>query len=286
MERLRNLVAWIGEQIIYFLIYVFGQKTDLSKNPWIKGPLGSDYIGDKPYEEVAAAEGLKLVRNSQVGGLIPNFDLLNGSGFDASKIHPKVRAFYENTAEYRMDVWPRTYFPANIGLWLLVTTISRKVNQLNFPTNALDMALGMTSEIILLKQADDKVKYTGWFRKVAGSDRVLYNGFYMVQECPKANAPCVKVVFPMPDGNATVILRPELGENGALFLNSDGKGFGDVGFYRIQQRSSGMRIWLVSSLKENFHVFVDKEGVLRCDHFIKFLGLPVVKLHYRIAHKI
>ena len=67
-----------------------------------------------------------------------------------------------------MDVWPKTYFPANVALWLLVTTISRKVNQLNFPTNALEMALGMSSEIVLLKSPDGKLKYTGWFRKISG----------------------------------------------------------------------------------------------------------------------
>lgn len=285
MEFVRNCVAWIGEQIVYALIRIFGKKTDFATHPWLNGPLGSDYIGDKPYEEVAEAEGLTLIRDSEVGGLIPDFDALSGPGFDASKIHPDVRAFYEHTAKHRMDVWPKTYFPANIALWLLVTTISRKVNQLNFPTNALDMALGMTSEIILLKQANDKVKYTGWFRKIAGSDRVLYNGFYMVEKCPESATPSVKVVFPMPDGNATVILRPELGENGALILNSHGKGFGDVGFYRVQLGSSGLRVWLVSSLKENFRVYVDKENILRCDHSISFLGMRVVKLHYRIQAK-
>lgn len=28
---------------------------------------------------------------------------------------------------YRMDVWSETFLPGNIGLWLLVTCISRKV---------------------------------------------------------------------------------------------------------------------------------------------------------------
>lgn len=73
MERFRNLVAWIGAQIIYFLIYVFGRKTDFSKEPWLKGPLEGDYIGDKPYEEVAKAEGLDLIRDSNDGSLIPDF---------------------------------------------------------------------------------------------------------------------------------------------------------------------------------------------------------------------
>ena len=285
METLRNLIASIGEQFIYLLIRIFGKKTSFSQNPWLTGPLGTDYIGDKPYEEVAEAEGLELIRDSNSGGLIPDFDVLTGPGFDAKKIHPKVREFYENTANHRMDVWPKTYFPAKIGLWLLVTTISRKVNQLNFPTSALDMALGMSSEIVLLKEKNGHLKYTGWFRKIAGNDRVLYNGFYMVSPCPKSDGPAVKVVFPMPDGNATVILRPEHGDDGALILNSHGKGFGDVGFYRIQRQRGGMRIWLITTLREKFNVYVDKENILRCNHSISFLGFKVVTLHYRIERK-
>lgn len=285
MSIFRNFVAWIGEQFIYFLIRLFGKKTDFSKHPWLKGPLGSDYIGDKPYQEVAKAEGLKLIRDSNEGGLIPDFNMLNSPSFDTNRIHPLIRDFYENTAKHRMDVWPKTYFPANIALWLLVNTISRKVDQLNFPTDALDMALGMRSEIILLKESKEKVKYTGWLRKISGSNRVLYNGFYMVEKCPKSETPCVKVVFPMPDGNATVILRPELGENGTLILSSHGKGFGDVGFYRVQFQRKCMRVWLISYLKEKFRVYVDTENVLRCDHSIRFLGMQVLKLHYRIELK-
>ncbi|MBI1183264.1 hypothetical protein GC194_03260 [bacterium] len=283
MVTIRNIIARIGEIFIYFLIRVFGRKTDFNENPWLKGPLGKDIIGDKPYHEVAEAEGLELQRNSEVGGLIPDFNSLSGTGFTVEKVHPHIRAFYENTAAHRMDVWPKTYFPANMALWLLVTTISRKVNQLNFPTNALDMALGMSSEVILLKNKEQQVKYTGWFRKIEGNDRVLYNGFYMIARCPLSDRPSVKVVFPMPDGNATVFLRPENGENGAFILNSNGKGFGDVGFYRVQNQRGGMRVWLVSSLKEKFIVYVDKKNVLRCDHSIKFLGMPVLKLHYRIV---
>ena len=44
-----------------------------------------------------------------------------------------------------------------------------------------------------------------------------------------------------------------------------------------------MRIWRVGSLRENFRVFVDDEGVVRCDHQVRFLGFNVLRLHYRIA---
>ena len=285
MEWVRNAIGWIGEQFIYLLIKIFGKRVDLENENWLKGPLGSDYIGDKPYDEVAKKEGLTVKRDSDTGGLIPNFGALDGPDFDVNKVHPAIRIFYENTAQHRMDVWPKTYFPTNIALWLLVTTISRKVDQLNFPTNAFDLALGMSSEIILLNQKNGETKYTGWFRKLQGTNRVLYNGFYMLENTPHSSGPCVKVVFPMPDGNATVILRPENGENGAFILNSSGKGFGDAGFYRVQQQKSGLKVWLITTLKERFNVYVDEENVLRCDHHIRFLGLPVLKLHYRIQRK-
>jgi hypothetical protein len=285
MEWVRNAIGWIGEQFIYLLIKIFGKRVDLENENWLKGPLGSDYIGDKPYDEVAQKEGLTVKRDSETGGLIPNFNALNGPDFDVNKVHPAIRIFYENTAQHRMDVWPKTYFPTNIALWLLVTTISRKVDQLNFPTNAFDLALGMSSEIILLNQKNGETKYTGWFRKLQGTNRVLYNGFYMLDRVPLTSGPCVKVVFPMPDGNATVILRPENGKNGAFILNSSGKGFGDAGFYRVQKQRSRLKVWLITTLKERFNVYVDEENVLRCDHHIRFLGLPVLKLHYRIQRK-
>jgi hypothetical protein len=285
MEWVRNAIGWIGEQFIYLLIKIFGKRVDLENENWLKGPLGSDYIGDKPYDEVAQKEGLTVKRDSETGGLIPNFNALNGPDFDVNKVHPAIRIFYENTAQHRMDVWPKTYFPTNIALWLLVTTISRKVDQLNFPTNAFDLALGMSSEIILLNQKNGETKYTGWFRKLQGTNRVLYNGFYMLDRVPLTSGPCVKVVFPMPDGNATVILRPENGKNGAFILNSSGKGFGDAGFYRVQKQRSRLKVWLITTLKERFNVYVDEENVLRCNHHIRFLGLPVLKLHYRIQGK-
>ena len=285
-ERLgpvRAAVATLGASFIYFLIRLFGRTVRESEVPWLVGPMGSDYIGDKPYEECAEREGLTIERQARTGGLVPNFDSLASPGFDVARVHPRVRHFYEHTAGYRMDVWAESSFPANLGLWLLVTTISRKVNQLNFPLRVLETAKGMASEIVLLKDAAGAVRYAGWYRKLVESGRVIYTGFYMIQRVPHDGNPAVKVVFPMPQGNATVILRPRLSEDGSFELSSDGAGFGDVGFYRVQSRSQErLRVWRVRSLKEHFRVYVDDADTLRCDHGVRFLGLRVLHLHYRI----
>jgi hypothetical protein len=281
---MRALIARIGAWIIARSIWLFGRSHRRPNVAWLWGPVGGAVIGDAPYEEVATTEGLSLERRSRDGGLVPDFSSLSGPGFDPARVHPKVRDFYEHTTEYAMDVWSRSYFPLRIGLWLLVTTISRMMNQLNFPLSPLDTALGMSSEIILLRRSDGSVRYTGWFRTLA--ERVLYTGFYMVQQAPNEATPSVKVVFPMPRGNATVILRPGVRDDGSFTLDSSGRRFGDAGFYRIQRLDDErLRVWHIRSLKEFFHVFVDGEGVLRCDHTVRFWGMPALRLHYKIVRR-
>jgi hypothetical protein len=280
------MIATVGATFIYALIRVFGRVIFESSAPWLSGPVGGDYIGDKPYEEVAARENLELVRRAAAGGLIPDFTVLNGSGFRVDQLRTEVRDFYERTATYRMDVWSGTSFPGNVGLWLLVTTISRKVNQLNFPLGALDSAKGMDSEIVLLKNADGAIRYAGWYRRLVDTGRTIYTGFYMTTRVPQCPDPCVKVVFPMPNGNATVILRPVVDRDGSLRLLSEGRRFGDAGFYRLQRIDHArLRVWRIHTLHEEFRIYVDADSVLRCDHSVRFLGLPILHLHYRIERK-
>jgi hypothetical protein len=221
---LRVLVGTIGAWIIYGLIWLFGRKHERGDVGWLLGPLGGPTIGDRSYEETALAEGLTIERNAREGGLIPRFDALAGPSFDPARVHPKIRDFYERTPAYRLDTWATTYFPARLALWALVTTISRRVQQ---------------------------------------------------------------VVFPMPDGNATVLLRPENDGESGLRLASIGSAFGDAGFYRVQRAGPGedaaLRVWRITSLHETFRLYLDAEETVRCEHQVRFLGMPVLTLHYRIG---
>lgn len=280
------LIGRLGAWFIYALIWLFGRTRRRADIAWLLGPLGGKVIGDTPYQDVADAEGLAIERAARDAGLVPSFEQLRCDGFDPGKVHPLVRAFYEHTTAFAMDVWSKTYFPASIALFLLVTTISRQVKQLNFPLSPLDTARGMHSEIIALRRPDGALRYTGWFRTLAGERRVLYTGFYMTEQAPNLGVPCMKTVFPMPNGNATVILRPRVNADGSLVFDSSGKRFGDAGFYRVQARGpERVRVWYIRTLKEQFHMFVDEHGDLRCDHAVRFLGLPVLRLHYKMLRR-
>ncbi|MCH9650064.1 MAG: hypothetical protein K0U98_17640 [Deltaproteobacteria bacterium] len=283
MSFIRTIVGTIGAYVIYLLMWLFGSRRRAAENPWLAGPVGGPYIGDEPYEKTAREEGLSLERQAGAGGLLTDFSALESPTFHSSQVDPKIRDFYEGTAGFSLDTWATTYFPARLALWLLVQTISRRVNQLNFPLDGLEMARGMTSEIVLLRRPEGSIKYTGWYRCIRATGRSIYTGFYMTESIPAQEGNCVKVVFPMPNGNATVILRPENCPHGGLKLTSAGNSFGDVGFYRIGKRRDGtLRVWRVQSLHEEFHLYVE-EGELRCDHAVRFLGFPVLSLHFRIT---
>jgi hypothetical protein len=281
---MRGFIGFIGERIIYLLIALFGRRRTDADDPWLVGPVGGPMIGDRPYEETAEREDLEIVRNAKESGLIPDFDALKSPSFDPARVHPKIRDFYEQTHKYRLDTWATTYFPARLALWLLVTTISRRVNQLNFPIDGLGTAAGMTSEILLLKRRDGSIRYTGWFRRLKPDNRVIYTGFYMTEKPPATDGPCVKVVFPMPDGNATVVLKPGHFEETGFTLSSRGSAWGDAGFYRVQKSGSeAKRIWRITTLHETFRLWLDEEDLVRCEHAIRFLGFRVLTLHYRMS---
>jgi hypothetical protein len=279
---LRAIVGTCGELFIKTLIRLCGRRYAPHEAPWLAGPIGGAAIGDRPYEEVARAEQLSIERQATMGGLLPDFAGLASASFDPARVDPRIRDFYENTARYRLDTWATAWFPARIALWLLVTTISRRVQQLDLPLDGLDTARGITSEIILLRDASGAVRYTGWFRRRLDDGRVLFTGFYMTQRVPRDDTPCVKAVFPMPDGNATVVLRP-VNDGAGLRLTSVGTGFGDAGFYRLHRSVDGVRVWRVAGLHDTLRLYVDQEGCVRCDHSIRFLGVGVITLHYRMA---
>jgi len=285
VSRAQRAFGALGAASIRLWLRVFGRPVRRDTVPWLEGPSGPPGgIGAGLYDVVAVQQGLTLDR-SRNQGLLPSFDVLKGPAFDPVLVHPAIRAFYERTSSYELDVWSETVFPARLFLWLLVHTVSRSMDQLNFPVSSLEVSRGITSDVLpLVEPETGRVRYTGWLRRLTASGRVIYAGFYSVTQPPLHDGPCVKVVFPIPHGNATVIFRPEVDRDGSFRLISSGAGFGGPGFYRSLEAGEGqLRVRYLRTLREFFHVFVDDAGTLRTDHRVEFLGFTVLKLHYRLT---
>jgi hypothetical protein len=283
-SRIQILFGTLGMGLIRLYLRLFGRTVRKADVPWLVGPIGPEGpIGDRPYHLVAEREGLTIDRGATDAGLVPDFAVLAGPTFDAAKTDPEVRRFYERTSSYELDVWSETRFPGRLFLWLIVATVSRYMNQLNFPVFGLETSRGMTSEVLPLRDAAGRAVHTGWRRRLLGSGRTIYTGFYTTVQPPRHGSACVKVVFPVPRGNATVLLRPEHDEAGRFRLVSVGRGFGDAGFYRVLALDDErLKVRYLKTLHERFAVYTDEEGVLRCDHEVRFLGIPMLRLHYRM----
>ena len=272
------------EIIIEWMVIFLGRRVSLAEEPWLACPLGdSVVIGAGIYEQIAREENLEI-RIVPDAGLIADFDALRGPTFDPSAVHPRVRHFYEHASQYQLEAWSDIALIGKFFLWLLVEFISERMDQLNFPISPLEMAGGMTSQIIQLREKESgRLAYTGWLRKLKSSGLVMFAGIYSVAKIPGEENPVVKVTFP-DRGSASVYLEPRNHADGSFGLDSSGSGFGHSGFYRlIESGNEHLRVRKFETLHELFRVYEDKEGVLRTDHKISFLGMTIVRLHYKMT---
>ena len=281
---LSRAVGLVLQFCIEWLVRITGRTVEKSSAPWLDCVLGKPgLIGAGVYQQVAEAQKLEVSMPSDAG-LIPDFSLLRGPSFDPDKVNLKIRHFYEHAALYHLEVWSEVYFAGKFVLWLLVEFISRRMNQLNFPISSMEVAKGMSSEIVQLREpGTGTLLYTGWLRRFRATGKVIYAGFYSTSSIPGEENPCVKVTFPC-YGSSSVYLRPSVYPDGSFGLNSTGASFGSSGFYRIVDAGpNALKARLFRTLHEIFHVYVDEDNVLRTDHTIRFLGLTVLRLHYKMT---
>lgn len=283
-----NAVGAMLEQGIRLWVCLTGKRLDKSDVPWLSSPIGlRGRIGNEFYSQLADREGLKIGKPAEAG-LLPSFDLLKGPNFDPALVRPEIRNFYEHTASYHLEAWSEAGLASSIFLWGLVTFVSRRMDQLNFPLSPLELSAGMKSEVIELDDRETGQRvYTGWLRTMVATGKIIYAGLYSTTTPEGYQGTCVKVSFPVPQGSSTVVLRPQAEADGSFRLISRNTRFGGPGFYRIVGLRSGKwRVRYIRSLHEIFHVYLDAGGVLRTDHTIYFLGLTVLRLHYKITPKI
>jgi hypothetical protein len=281
---LHGAFAALLELGIEWMVRLTGRKIRRSDALWLNCYLGEPgLIGTGIYQRIAEHEQLKL-RMPPTAGLIPDFEALRGPSFDPGAVDSRIRHFYEHAAEYHLEVWSEVYFVGRFFLWLLVEFLSRRMDQLNFPISSLELAKGMTSEVVqLYEPATERVVSTGWLRRMKSTGRVIYAGIYSTIRIPREENPCVKVTFPC-RGSANVYLRPVAHADGSFGLDSSGSGFGKSGFYRlVESRPEHWRVRNFATLHELFRVYVDPEGVLRTDHKISFVWLTILRLHYKMT---
>lgn len=265
-------------------VIIRGRKIDPEEHSWLIGPFGNvGVIGDAFIGQLAENEGLIVRRDS--GGLIRSFSDLDLSEAELARLSKSIIDFYENTVGYSLSLSVRwnPFFRA-FGI-LTDRLFSKRIDQLNIPTQDLEDAESLRSEIIaLVDPATSETRYTIWFRTIESSGQVVYSGVYGTCTLPSGQT-CVKAVLPLPNGNATVLMIPEVCANGDLALESTGRRFGDAGFYFLLRDSKG-ELWsqFVRSFRDRLTVRAVGDQLV-AEQTLTLFNLKVATFRYRIARR-
>ena len=216
--------------------------------------------------------------------MVQDFRDLEGGRCELGSVSSAVKHFYEQTSDYELDAWSEwcgLFRPFGRALALF---FGRRLQQLNVPLSSLDTSHGITSEVIHLRDPQSgRILQTGWTRRLLGPNNVLYVGSYSTCRVPGYPDPCVKVVFPLPNGNAIVIMRPEAHSDGSFSVTKSGRRFGDPGFYFVVHGKDGyVRARYLRTLQETIRVYSAEREMVRADHVLQIWGVQFLRLHYRL----
>ena len=284
-------MIWLGSNRGYLIdwltqkwVQVCGRRVQVAGAPWLEGPIGRPKgIGKDFFHELAREEALKVCEAERVRGLLRDIGSLEGPHANTQSIQRGVADFYERTSDYKLDAWSEWSGKFKPFGWLIAALFSRRLQQLNVPLSSLDTSQGMSSEVLqLVDPASGEVRHTAWVRELLSTNRVLYAGSYSTCQVPGMDGSCIKVVFPLPNGNAMVIMRPKVLEDGSLILSSSGRRFGDPGFYfTVHGKGGKVHARYLRTFRESIHVYENGDEV-RADHRLKLWGMRFLQLHYRM----
>lgn len=273
---------WLTQQ----WVILTGKKINIESNDWLKGPhgvLGSS--GEDFILQLAKRERLTVERNDSSVGILSSISDLNLSDTALGALSEKVIDFYENTAQFDLNLLVHWNPFFKIFGWIVNHMFSKRINQLNVPFQSTKNNREIQSKIITLNDiTSGKTVYTFWLRSFSSTGQIIYSGLYSTCTPPSGKT-CVKAVFPLPKGNATVILSPSVNKKGELKLTSSGNQFGDAGFYFLLEDAATQH-WAryIRSFRDQL-IVSEKHNKLIAKQSLTLWNLPVLTFTYEITKK-
>lgn len=279
--RRGHTVDWATQQWVRWT----GEQLSLADYPWLTGPIGSvEGIGADFFERWAEHQGLDVVPAEGDDGLLPGgLAELDGPAFASTHVHSQLDGFYRHTARYQLRIRSRWSGVFRAVGWLVAWIFARRLAQLNIPMSDRELRGGVDSRMVRLADSSGPRPEVGWIRTAVQTGLPVFVGQYGVATIPGHDGPCIKVVFPLPNGNAIVLLRPRVEPDGGLALVSDGRRLGEPGFYfTVAATDGGVWVRYVRTMKEQLRLRVEADAIVGTHRFTVF-GLPFVELSYRIS---
>jgi hypothetical protein len=241
----------------------------------------SRYVGGDYVEQLAKARGGSFRRNPPDVGILASLDSLEGPTFDARRVHPLIREFYEHTSRFRLSIvpeWRRWMKPA-YELFKLV--VAEPLGQAAIPSNIEEAQRGMVSTIdTIALEGSDEIDIRGWIRTFADSGKPIYVGIYT--SFRHEGHGYVSVGFPIPSANFTATLLPRnAGEHDFLLTSRTELEFPGHYLSSVDSERDALTVLKLLYFDERIFVYV-ADGELKTEHGFDLAGQRFLTLHYEI----
>ncbi|QNR23842.1 hypothetical protein [Croceimicrobium hydrocarbonivorans] len=281
-KKNQSIQDWISQQ----WVILTGERIDEAAYQWLIGPFGGTKgIGLKFIKHLVKDEDLVIDDQREKKGLLNSIRDLGLSEEELSRLSLDVIDFYENTANYDLLLKVKWNPIFKVFGTVLKRVFSNRIEQLNVPIENLKDASGLTNEILkLVDIKTNDVKRTVWLRTFKSTGQMVYSGVYETCTLPNQQI-CIKAIFPLPNGSATVLLSPRVGENGELILDSSGKRIGDSGFYFLLRDSKG-QLWtkFIKSFRDKLVVKTIQDKITAIQT-LTLWNLKVLEFEYEIKKR-
>ena len=241
----------------------------------------SRYVGADYVEQLAKVRGGTFRRNPPDVGILASLDSLDGPSFDAGRVHPLIREFYEHTSRFRLSIVPEWRRWMKPGYELFKLLVAQPLGQAAIPSNIEEAQRGMVSTIdTIALDGDEKIDIRGWIRTFADSGKPIYVGIYT--SFRHEGRGYVSVGFPIPSANFTATLLPQnAGEHDFVLTSRTELAFPGHYLSSVDSERDALTVLKLLYFQERIFVYV-AEGELKTEHSFYLAGQRFLTLHYEI----
>ena len=241
----------------------------------------SRYVGADYVEQLAKVRGGTFRRNPPDVGILASLDSLDGPSFDAGRVHPLIREFYEHTSRFRLSIIPEWRRWMKPGYELFKLVVAEPLGQAAIPSNIEEAQRGMVSTIdTIALDGSEEIDIRGWIRTFADSGRPIYVAIYT--SFRHEDRGYVSVGFPIPSANFTATLLPcNEGEHDLVLTSRTELAYPGHYLSAVDSERDALTVLKLLYFEERIFVYV-AEGELRTDHSFSLAGQRFLTLRYEI----
>ncbi|RNJ25365.1 hypothetical protein [Halosegnis longus] len=197
MSRIRRLLAGVVLAAVAGIVALIRARRRAREVP-LSPILGDSYIGGDWADR-------RDLRGESVAGEMDSLDAYESESFDPDRVHPDVRALYEQTSEFEMRVDATWYRPFRLGA-RVASRLTSRVEQLNLPGPG-DAAKRVESDLATLAEPaasrDPREAPRLWIRTEPDGTGV-FTAIYASYE--REDDRRVDIAVPLPSANLSTVL--------------------------------------------------------------------------------